>query len=162
MTNRFIKNVLISVMTLSSFVLNMSYAENPTGKSSTPKLDCLLTDQMSADKKPGDPKDTFDTTTPAFYAVCTTKDLHKGQSLTAQWIAADTHKATPENYKIQEKTARVPDALQEGQALTFDFSLAKTTKDWPAGRYHVDFYIDKQKDSVQSIDFMVSANKTTE
>lgn len=162
MENLIKKSALAAVIALTTLVSNMSYAEDSALNSTTPKLDCTLTDQLSANKRPGEPKDTFDTNTTAFYAVCTTKDLHKGQSITAQWIAADTHNAAPENYKIQEKTVKVPDAAQEGEMLTFDFSLSKTIKDWPAGRYHVDFYIDAQKDSAQSIDFMVSANKTTE
>lgn len=162
MENRFVKNKLMCAFSLSFLILSSGYAEDTVLKARPPKFDCTLTDQMSANRVPGDPKDTFDTSTPTFYSVCNTRDLHKGQSITVQWIAADTHKAAPENYKIQEKTIQVPDTAQDGQPLTFDFSLSKTIKDWPAGRYHVDFYIDEQKDSVQSIDFTVSANKMTE
>lgn len=143
----------------SSTVAGLVYAQDNNQK---PKFSCVLTDQMSADKVPGDPKDTFDTKTPEIFAVCNSKDLQKGQTVTAAWIAADTHKAAPDNYKIQEKMVDVPAEAEVGKNLTFNFSLTKPTKDWPAGRYHVDIFVDKEAQPAKVVNFTISANKTTE
>ncbi len=157
------KSAIALAILASTSIINLSYAENEAATAQkTVKLDCFLTDQMSQDKKPGESKDTFITTTPIIYAICTSSDLNKGQSLTAEWIAADTHKVAPDNYKILSKKVDVPEGTKAGEKLTFDFLITKPNKDWPTGTYHVDFYVDDQKSKTESVNFTISANKTTE
>ena len=129
----------LALVLLSTSLLNTVYAADKM-----PEFDCVLTDQILADKQPGGPKDTFIKTTPAIYFVCESSDLHKGQSIRSVWIADDTYHVAPANYEIDEKTIQIDKELGKEQIYTANFSLSKPTKGWPAGKYHVDLYVNKQ------------------
>lgn len=118
-----------------------------------PQFDCTLTDKISSNDEPGDAKSTFTKTTPMIYLVCDSADVTKGQSIKAEWIAADTHNIAPANYKIDEKSLEVPATPSGDQTFKSDFSLSKPTNDWPAGSYHVDLFVDGNL--IQSFKFSI-------
>lgn len=119
-----------------------------------PKLDCVLTDELSNSGEPGDDKDVFSKDTPQLFYVCGSSDVHKGQVFKGEWIAADTNGAAPANYKIDEASIDVEKTPGEDEVYTAKFSLSKPTKGWPVGSYHVDVYLDGTL--VQSAKFTIS------
>lgn len=148
MKNVLKKSIFILFITLSGFMLNTSYADDPAVAP-----DCTLTDQLSTDKEPGDPKDSFNKTTPVIYLACDFDNVKKGQTIRSVWIAANTNNVAPANYQIDEKSIQVPNDLGSGQTYNTDFSLSIPNNGWPVGSYHVDIYIDKQL--IKSVKFTV-------
>lgn len=154
MINPFYKGALALLVVASCSLTGLSYAQDVI------KMDCRLTDQLSADNQPGEPKDTFNTKTPKIYAYCTSNELKKDQVLKAVWFADNTHGVAPDNTKIIEKTIAVPQVPDN--KLYFNFGMTKPTSDWPAGTYHVEIFVDDQKEPQQNLKFTISANQTTE
>jgi hypothetical protein len=148
--NGLAKNTIFVIsMVFACIISTISYADE-----TAPKFDCTLTDQLSANKEPGEAKSTFTKTTPMIYFVCSSSNIQKSQSVKSVWIAADTHNAAPANYKIDEKTIQVPDNFTSDQTFTANFSLSKPNNGWPAGNYHVDLYVNNQL--IQSMKFNVT------
>ncbi len=144
------KSGSVLFLLLSLFYFNYAYADDNAAK---PKFDCTLTDQLSADKEPGDAKDTFTKDTPTLFLVCDSDDVKSGQEVKSVWIAADTNKVAPDNYKIDEKSMKVPANMGSDQTFTANFSLSKPNNGWPVGSYHVDLSVDGQL--IQSFKFSV-------
>jgi hypothetical protein len=134
---------------LACGILNVSYADD---NNSTPKFDCTLTNQVTADNQAGDAQSTFTKDTPKIYLFCSSDDVQKGQTVKSVWIAADTNNVAPPNYKIDEKSIQVP-AIADDQTYDTNFSLSKPNNGWPVGSYHVDIYVDDQL--AQSVKFNV-------
>ncbi|MEO8401148.1 MAG: hypothetical protein ABI597_05035 [Gammaproteobacteria bacterium] len=148
-------NSLLRKSSLASLVILANIVFNPTtyAADTKPKFDCTLTDELTADKKPGDAKDTFSKTTPLIYLICESDEVEKGQSIKAEWIAADTNNIAPANYKIDEKSLDVKKELDDDQVFTANFSLSIPNKGWPVGSYRVDLYVDNKLS--QSVKFTV-------
>jgi hypothetical protein len=127
------------LITLSFLAFNTGYAANET-----PTFDCTLTDQLRDDKTAGDAKDTFITSTPMIYYICSSDEVTKGQSIKSVWVADNTHNAAPDNYKIDEKAMLVSEDLGVAQTFTTNFSISSPTAGWPIGSYHVDLYVDNK------------------
>ena len=73
--------------------------------------------------------------TPAVFALLSMEGVLKGDKLRAVWIADDVGDAAPAHTKIAEKTMTMEGVPNEGS-----FSCTKPSKNWPAGKYHVDIY----------------------
>ncbi len=139
------------VILLTNFSCHLSLADTANNLT---KFDCTLTDQVNSDDQAGEEKSTFTTDTARIYLVCSSDDVKQGQMINSQWIAADTNKVAPPNYKIDEKSLQVPKNLNDNQTFTTKFSLSKPNNGWPVGTYHVDIYVDGQL--VKSVPFTIS------
>lgn len=130
------RKILTCVMLISLFGSSVLMAAD-----TKPKFECTLTDQMSKDEKPGSNKDTFTTSTPEIFLVCTTADVKKGDVVKALWTAVNTNKVAPDNYQIAEKEVTVDQDLAQGNTFTSNMSLSKPDKGWPVGTYKVDLLL---------------------
>ncbi len=148
MNNKMSKMVYISLLLC---LFNGAWAEG-SKEVKSPTINCTLTDEVAGDNALA-AKDTFKPTTEMLYYVCISNDVKKGQRVKASWIAVDTNKVAPDNYKIGEKTLDVTDVVGENQEWTVKYSLSKPTAGWPAGKYRVDLFLDEQP--LQSKDFSV-------
>lgn len=148
MKSIFRKSGLTLSIIFSGIIFNFCYAGD-----TSPKFICTLTNKLSAQDQPGVGRDTFAKNTPVIYYVCMSNDVKKGQVAKAAWIAADTHHAAPENYKIDEKSIKVIKDLSRDEDFTANFSLSIPNGGWPAGRYHVDLYLNDKL--IQSAKFFV-------
>lgn len=145
------KNVVLSQCALGlAFALTSSVAF----AGDQPSMTCALTDTAYSGTTVK-PISEFKTDVEKIYIYCDTTDLDAGQVVSAKWIAVDTKKAAPDNYVIATSQVSTPKKEPGKEVLTFDFSLSKPTKGWPAGNYRVDIYIDDQKKANTSKTFEV-------
>jgi len=105
-----------------------------------PQLLTQMGDTLSNDKVAVE-KSSFNKDTAAVYLVVTSDGVKKGQEMKAVWIAEDTNGVAPANYKIDEKSVSVDDAMSSGKNYIVTFSLSKPNAGWPLGTYHVDLYL---------------------
>jgi hypothetical protein len=99
---------------------------------------------------------TFAPDTPAVFALLQMGGVQKGDKLRAVWIADDVGDAAPAHTKIAEKAMTMEGVPNEGR-----FSCTKPSKNWPAGKYHVDIYANDKL--ITTAHFTVeSAKKTAE
>jgi len=85
------------------------------------------------------PTTTFADDTPEVFALFKTKGAKKGDTIRGVWIADDVGDAAPADTKISEKTLTL-----EGDTDSGNFSCTSPTKGWPAGKYHVDIYVNDE------------------
>lgn len=85
-----------------------------------------------------EPTAIFATNTPKLYAIFKTKGVKNGDKLRAVWIADDVGEVAPAATKIDEKTLTMEGDTDDGA-----FTLSKPFKGWPAGKYHVEIYVNE-------------------
>jgi hypothetical protein len=137
MLNTIIKISLISCIAALSIGSTIAKADTAA------KFNCMLTDTMSGEK-PGPQKMTFSTTTPEIFLVCDSDNVKKGEKVKSVWIATDTTNAAPANYQIDEKALDITEDANSDHVLNTKFSLSKPDKDWPAGTYRVELFVNNQ------------------
>ena len=79
---------------------------------------------------------TFSTDTAKVYIMFKTKGISNGDKVRGVLFADDVGDAAPANNKILEKTLTLEEDTQDG-----DFNFSKPTNGWPAGKYHVEIYV---------------------
>ncbi len=89
-----------------------------------------------AEGNPVKPTDKFWTYTSAFHAVAKIVDANTSTKIAAKWISED------ENGKVIS-TAEM--SVQRKGFMNAHFELSKPDKDWSAGKYRIDIYIDGKK-----------------
>ena len=136
------------------------FAENP------PEITTTLTDTASGDT-PGAPKESIIPNTPKVYVFWKSEQLKWGQKIKSVWIADDTNKVAPDNYKIDEATFELNKDFKSkmiaslpGSYWSGVFSCSKPTAGWPVGKYHVDIYVDNVL--IKSVKFSVAKVAVTE
>lgn len=115
---------------------------------SLPQIDTILTDQYSPDH-PGEAKESFAADTAKIYILWQSEQLKPGQKIKSVWIAEDTNNVAPPNYKIDEAELTIDNNMKEkilsnlpGAYFGGKFALSKPDNGWPAGKYHMDIYVD--------------------
>jgi hypothetical protein len=88
---------------------------------------------------PVGPTNKFTPDTAVIHAVAKIKNGKPGTKVTATWISIDAI-STP-NYEINSAQL----TLEEEGTVNAHFELSKPTKDWPAGNYKVDVFLDGMK-----------------
>ena len=93
-------------------------------------------------------------------ALFKTKGAQKGDKLRGVWIADNVGDAAPANTKIDEKTSD-PGRRHQRRRV---FVLKNPTKGWPAGKYHLDIYVNDKLATTEkfTIEASEKAEKTTE
>lgn len=149
------KNLLIA---LSISLIGFSSA---LFSESLPKIDTLLTDQYSPDH-PGEAKESFAADTAIVYVLWQSDQLKSGQKIKSVWIAEDTNNVAPPNYKIDESELTIGNDMKEkilanlpGSYFGGKFTMSKPTHGWPAGKYHMDIYVDGTM--VKTVKFTVAS-----
>lgn len=77
----------------------------------------------------------FAPNTAKIYCVWKAEGIKANTPLKGVWIAEDVGTAAPPNYKIDEASLNLASATQGS------FSLTKSEKDFPVGKYRVEIYI---------------------
>lgn len=144
---------------LSFFVLCLLSFSMVLCAETSPQIDTILTDQAS-DNHPM-PKEAFTKDTPVLYVFWKSIQLKQGQKIKSVWMAEETNHVAPPNYKIDEVeltlepgTATNLIALLPGNQWSGKFKITKPNNGWPAGKYHMDIYVDDNL--VKSIKFNVA------
>lgn len=157
------KTISSKIMALLLPILFLLGFSLPLFADESPKIETVLTDQVSADDTPGAPKDVFPTDQAKIYLAWKSSDLKSGQKIKSVWIAVDTKGVVPANYKIDEATyelnkdfkskmlASLPGGFWGGK-----FALSKPTAGWPVGQYRVDLYVDDTL--VKSLKYSVASD----
>jgi len=94
-----------------------------------------------AEGNPVKPTDKFWTYSPSFHAVAKIVDATTGTKIAAKWISVD------EDGKVIS-TAEM--GVQRKGFMNAHFELSKPDKDWSAGKYRIDIYIDGKKAGSES------------
>ena len=77
--------------------------------------------------------DTFATTQGTIVCVWQVQGVPSDVPIRGVWIAEDVGSAAPPNSKIAEKSLT--------GASTGDFTLTRSSNEWPVGKYRIDIYI---------------------
>ncbi len=87
-----------------------------------------------------DPEDeattSFTSDTANIFAIFKTKGLKDGDKLRGVLVAEDVGDAAPANTKVVDK-----ELAMDGDTEAGDFKFIKPTNGWPAGKYHVEIYV---------------------
>jgi hypothetical protein len=84
------------------------------------------------------------------FVIFKTKGLKDGDKLHGVLIAEDVGDAAPANTKVLEK-----ELAMDGDTDAGDFKFIKPTNGWPAGKYHVEIYVND--DLATKLKFTVKA-----
>jgi hypothetical protein len=82
---------------------------------------------------------TFSPATEKIYAIFKTKGITSGDKVRGVLIADDVGDAAPAKTKVLEKTLTLEEDTSDG-----DFNFSKPDKGWPAGKYHIDIYVNDE------------------
>jgi hypothetical protein len=82
---------------------------------------------------------TFTPNTAKIYVIFKTKGISNGDKIRCVLIADDVGDVAPANTKVLEKTLSLEGDTEDG-----DFNLSKPTNGWPAGKYHVEIYVNDE------------------
>ena len=96
----------------------------------------LKVEAIIAEAPDSKPATTFGPDVPKLYAFFRSEGTHAGDKLRGAWVADDVGSAAPKETTIDEATLTADKDNFYGA-----FSLTKPTKGWPAGKYHVDIYL---------------------
>src|ERR1700741_3368944 len=96
----------------------------------------LKVEAIIAEGQDSKPAMAFAPDVPKLYAFFRSAGTHAGDKLRGVWIADDVGSAAPKETTIDQ-------AILTADSNNFygAFSLTKPTKGWPAGKYHVDIYL---------------------
>ncbi|HEX6565729.1 MAG TPA: hypothetical protein VF020_15670 [Chthoniobacterales bacterium] len=115
------KHLFILLIAMSASVLHAQ----------SPKVEAII-----AEGQDSKPATAFAPDAPKLYAFFRSEGTHAGDKLRGVWIADDVGSAAPKQTTIDQATLTADkDNFYGG------FSLTKPTKGWPAGKYHVDIYV---------------------
>jgi|ERR1700737_2518405 hypothetical protein len=98
---------------------------------------------------------SFTPDTENLYAVFRAKGTKEGDKMHCVLIAEDVGDAAPANTKALETTLTV-EGDANGRDYVGDFELSKPTKGWPAGKYHVEIYVNDEL--ATKVNFTVKAS----
>lgn len=82
---------------------------------------------------------SFTSDTTNIFVIFKTKGLKDGDKLHGVLIAEDVGDAAPANTKVLEK-----ELAMDGDTDAGDFKFIKPTNGWPAGKYHVEIYVNDE------------------
>jgi hypothetical protein len=96
----------------------------------------LKVEAIMAEGPDSKPATAFARDVPKLYAFFRSEGTHAGDKFRGVWIADDVGSAA-------EKETTIDQAILTADSDNFygAFSLTKPTKGWPAGKYHVDIYL---------------------
>jgi hypothetical protein len=148
------------------FVFALMFGFNSLLFASDPiKIDTVLTDKVSDGVAAG-PKDVFSTDTPIVYVTWKSDQVKSGQKIKSVWIADDTNNVAPANYKIDEAEFQLDQSFKAkmlsglpGGYWDGVFQMSKPNSGWPAGKYHVDIYVDNVL--AKTVNFSIAADLTS-
>lgn len=104
---------------------------------------------LSSTEGAAETQTTFPTDTPKLYlSADITDEVPSGSKLTVTWIAVDSGRAAPPNYRIDE--VRFDIGLIDNR---IDASLSKPNNGWPVGTYQVEMIVDGTVE--ETVDFSV-------
>ena len=135
------KYLFVLLMMMSASVLHAQ----------TPKVEAMIAE--GPDSKPAT---TFAPDVPKLYAYFRSQGTHTGDKVRGVWIADDVGSAAPKETTIDEAVTLTADI----DNFYGGFSLTKPTKGWPAGKYHVDIYLNDKL--AVSPEFTITAAKEKE
>ena len=116
----------------------------------------LKVEAIIAEGPDSKPATAFAQDVPKLYAFFRSEGTHAGDKLRGVWIADDVGSAAPKETTIDEAMLTADKDNFYGA-----FSLTKPTKGWPAGKYHVDIYLN-DKVAVSPEFAITAAAKTKE
>ncbi len=95
-----------------------------------------LTLALDADTEP---TTTFAPDAPKIYAFFVGEALKKDDKIKSVWFATDVGDAAPKNTQIAEVAVVATSPTDKGA-----FSITKSEKDWPVGKYRVEIYVNDE------------------
>jgi hypothetical protein len=107
----------------------------PMPSQSAPALDVPTVTQARIQTASGAPATEFAADTSEFICAWEVEGVAAGTEIVGAWVAVDTGGVAPPNYKIDEAKLML-NGPTEGT-----FSLTKSAKNWPAGRYQVEIFL---------------------
>jgi len=82
---------------------------------------------------------SFAPDTAKIYAMFKTKGISKGDKVRGVLIADEVGDAAPAHSKVLETTIALEEDTSDG-----DFNFSKPKSGWPAGKYHVEIYVNEE------------------
>jgi hypothetical protein len=105
--------------------------------------DVKVSAHMASGPKAEEAVTSFTPDTKNLYTVFRAKGTKDGDKIHCVLIAEDVGNAAPANTKALETTLTV-EGDPNGRDYVGDFELSKPTKGWPAGKYHVEIYVNDE------------------
>lgn len=126
-------------------ILSLTLSALPTFADGGIEIKATMCKNIKGDD-PVEPTTQFSKDIPEIFAVWSSSQTKKGQSLNSVWIAEDVGQVAPPNTKIVEKAFKLEDGIMGKIATSWSghFSLTRPTNGWPVGKYRLELYLDNK------------------